>query len=191
MRLYRAHETDRMAELDGVELADFRQRALAFAIDAVLSFVAMLLALILAGLAWWAIATHGAFGRYNVQVNYESWVEQLVTETMTLVLYWGLFTYFWNGRTPGKRIMRIRVVSLVHERMTLWHSTERALGYAAAALELGFGFLQFFIHPNRRTVQDRIAETIVVKEKSLRERAESSGDLEATEPSEATAEPAA
>jgi len=30
------------------------------------------------------------------------------------------------------------------------------------ALEGGFGFLQYFIHPNRRTVHDRIAETIVV-----------------------------
>jgi hypothetical protein len=50
--------------------------------------------------------------------------------------------------------------------MTLWHSIERALGYGAAALEFGFGFAQFFIHPYRRTVQDRIAETIVVKEKS-------------------------
>jgi uncharacterized RDD family membrane protein YckC len=46
----------------------------------------------------------------------------------------------------------------------LWHAIERALGYGASALELGFGFLQYFIHPNKQTVHDRIAETIVVKE---------------------------
>ena len=60
--------------------------------------------------------------------------------------------------------MGIRVVSLTHHRLSLWHSIERALGYGASALELGFGFVQFFIEPNRRTVHDRIAETIVVKE---------------------------
>jgi uncharacterized RDD family membrane protein YckC len=48
----------------------------------------------------------------------------------------------------------------------MWHSVERALGYGASALEAGFGFLQYFIHPNRRTVHDRIAETIVVKERT-------------------------
>jgi uncharacterized RDD family membrane protein YckC len=85
-----------------------------------------------------------------------------------IVLYFGLFTYFGKGQTPGKRLMRIRTVSLVHERISLWHSLERALGYGASALELGFGFLQYFIHPNRRTVHDRIAETIVVKDNEKR-----------------------
>lgn len=61
--------------------------------------------------------------------------------------------------------MKIRIVSLVHERMSLWHSIERALGYGASALELGFGFLQYFIHPNKQTVQDRITETIVIKQR--------------------------
>lgn len=60
--------------------------------------------------------------------------------------------------------MKIRVVSIVHRHLSLWHSVERALGYGAAALEGGFGFVQYFIHPYRRCLQDRIAETIVVTE---------------------------
>ena len=59
--------------------------------------------------------------------------------------------------------MKIRVISLVHERLTLWHSIERSLGYGASILEGGFGFMLYFIHPNRQTVHDRIAETIVIK----------------------------
>jgi len=31
-------------------------------------------------------------------------------------------------------------------------------------LEFGFGFIQYFIHPNKRTVHDRIADTIVVRD---------------------------
>jgi hypothetical protein len=49
--------------------------------------------------------------------------------------------------------------------MTLWNSLERSLGYGASFLEFGFGFLQYFIHPNRCTVHDRIAETIVIKDR--------------------------
>ena len=48
--------------------------------------------------------------------------------------------------------------------MTFWQSIEQALGYGASILEAGFGIVQFFINPNRRTVHDRIAETIVVDE---------------------------
>jgi uncharacterized RDD family membrane protein YckC len=105
---------------------------------------------------------------YNFSLH-EEWVK-ITLEIVAPMLYFGLATFFWNGRTPGKRWFRIRVVSLVHERMSLWHSIERALGYGAAALEGGFGFLQFFIHPYRRTAQDRLAETIVVKERAYRAR---------------------
>ena len=82
---------------------------------------------------------------------------------VTFIAYFALFTWLTDGRTPGKWIVGIRVLSLVHERMNLWHSFERALGYVASSLEFGFGFVQYFIHPNKRTVHDRIAETIVVR----------------------------
>lgn len=79
------------------------------------------------------------------------------------VLYFGLITCITNGYTLGKRIFRIRIVSTNHHHLTLWHSIERSLGYYASSLEFGFGFLQYFIDYNRRTVHDRIAETIVIK----------------------------
>jgi uncharacterized RDD family membrane protein YckC len=45
---------------------------------------------------------------------------------------------------------------------------ERALGYGASFLEFGFGFLQYFIDSNRRTVHDRIAETIVIQDRKTK-----------------------
>jgi uncharacterized RDD family membrane protein YckC len=80
------------------------------------------------------------------------------------LLYYGFFVWATNGRTPGKKLMGVRVVSLVRPRITLWQSCERALGYGASALEAGFGFFQFFINPNRCCVHDRIAETIVIED---------------------------
>jgi uncharacterized RDD family membrane protein YckC len=83
---------------------------------------------------------------------------------VVVALYFGVGTWLGHGQTPGKRLLRIRVVSLSHGHLSLWHAVERSLGYAASVLEGGFGFVQYFIHPNRQTVHDRIAETIVVKE---------------------------
>ena len=62
-----------------------------------------------------------------------------------------------------------------HERITLWQSLERGLGYAASALEGGFGFFQYFLHPNHRTVHDRIAETIVLAERGPAARSAGAG----------------
>ena len=108
-----------------------------------------------------------------IQIAWDIWVlheEQVHIEVnfhhpeslIALVLYFALWVYFTDGRTPGKWLARTRVVSLTHDTMGPWQSTERALGYGASALELGFGFLQYFIARNRQTVHDRIAETIVI-----------------------------
>jgi uncharacterized RDD family membrane protein YckC len=170
MRVFDSAETHRLAEIDGVELADFWQRAVAFLIDAFLALFSILMLLFAGALSVFAFRSVMYGDRRHVDLHFraEDEITKIIFETLAPVLYFGLSTWIGNGRTVGKRLMGIRVVSLVHERMDLWHSIERALGYGAAALEFGFGFAQFFIHPYRRTVQDRIAETIVVKEKSLR-----------------------
>lgn len=152
-----------MRTLDGTSLADFRQRAIAFVIDSVLAIGLLLLAIAVYAVCRWLFEAGGRSG-YLVHFRLESEVAKFVIEVLVPVLYFGLTTWLWEGRTVGKRLMRIRVVSLVHDRISLWHSVERALGYGAAALEFGFGFVQFFIHPNRRCAQDRLAETIVVQD---------------------------
>jgi hypothetical protein len=53
-------------------------------------------------------------------------------------------------------------VSLTRERLGVGQSLERALGYGAAVLEFGLGFLQYFWSENPMCAQDRLAETIVV-----------------------------
>jgi uncharacterized RDD family membrane protein YckC len=155
-RTFTAHEADRINALDGTPLASFRRRAVAFAVDFVLVLV-----IYLAASVPFALRARGASGGDLIlEFNPFDGLWGLVA----MIVYFGLLTYIGKGRTPGKRLMRIRVVSTSHERLSLWHSIERALGYAASALEGGFGFAQYFVHPNHRTVHDRIAETIVVDE---------------------------
>lgn len=150
-KTFQTQNIEWQARLQGVQLAPFRPRALAFLIDAVL--VALLLSL--PGL--WALAQGPRTGPLSLSFELGS-----LASVAVAVAYFGLATYFGKGRTVGKYLLGIRVVSLVHSHLSLWHCVERALGYAASSLEAGFGFAQFFTHPNRQTVHDRIAETIVI-----------------------------
>ena len=79
------------------------------------------------------------------------------------IIYFTLTTYFTNGQSLGKKIAGIKIVSIYHQRIGLWHCIERSLGYAASTLELGIGFFQIFWNPNRMALHDRIAETMVIK----------------------------
>lgn len=162
MTTFHAHETARMTELDGRELASFGRRAGALAVDFAIAGALFMLLSLPAAKAAIALGLWRPRANVMLQLNFfDNWYS-----IVWLVLYFGLATYVGNGRTPGKRLFGIRVVSLVHERVGLWQSIERALGYGASALEFGFGFLQFFVYRNRRTVHDRIAETIVVAERA-------------------------
>ena len=93
-----------------------------------------------------------------------------IVEVIESFVYFGVLVKLMNGYTPGKKMMKCRVVSLVHDDMSWWHSIERALGYGASLLEGGFGFAQFFLTRNRQCVHDRIAETIVIDERPTAKR---------------------
>jgi uncharacterized RDD family membrane protein YckC len=166
--IFSPHETILAHSLAGSPLAPFSRRFFAFAID---SFLLALINLpakmalqyflqqkLHIGESAREVVIHHvhAKAQFNMDVTLD------VLWTIFLVLYFGLFFRFTNGRTPGKRLLRIRVVSLTHPQLSLWQSIERALGYGASALEGGFGFIQYFLNPNHQCAHDRLAETIVV-----------------------------
>jgi uncharacterized RDD family membrane protein YckC len=172
LRRYDAHETSRMLAVHGAELASFPRRAAALAVDFLIAGLLFLTLIVPVGMLLERLGMIQPDRDVTLHLNFfRNWYS-----IVWLVLYFGLATWIGNGRTPGKRLTGIRVVSLVHGRMGLWQSLERALGYGASALEFGFGFAQYFVHPNRRTVHDRIAETIVVADK----RPPRAGEPEAT-----------
>jgi uncharacterized RDD family membrane protein YckC len=153
-RRFRAHETARVDSLNGRLLASFWQRAAAFAID-------MLVATVLFApfeFLWQRYIEHKE--DVFIKLDFHEW-----RSLIFVLLYFGLSTYFANGKTVGKWIGRMRVVSLTQQRVSLWQAMERSLGYGASTLEGGFGFVQVFINRNRQCVHDRIAETIVVDER--------------------------
>ena len=150
-RRFHVHESPHLAALDGRLLATFWQRLLGYVVD-----------LMIAVVIWFPLeAAWRRFLLHEADIHI-AWDFHQVGNLVVMILYWGLANYFGNGQTPGKWIARTRIVSLTSERMGLWQSIERGLGYGAAVLEGGLGFVQFFWDSNRMCAQDRLAETIVI-----------------------------
>ena len=147
-----------MVDLGAITLASFRRRANAFALDAAIAFTPYFLVL---AIGVYRDASGAGVPAWLPPVSVAKW------GTIVLFLvYVTLWTHLTRGETLGKRWQKIRVVPLFTERLTLWQCFERTLGYSASSLEFGFGFVQYFIHPNRQTVHDRIAETVVVNDET-------------------------
>jgi len=157
-RTYHAAETARMLALEGLPLASFSRRAAAIVIDFVAVFA---LAAVIAqpvGSLW--ERTHPGT---NLKIVLAFGPEANWYSIAAVATYFTLSVFATNGLTLGKRLCGIRIVSTVHERISLWHALERALGYVVSAGELGLGFVQYFTTSNCRTTHDRIAQTIVVR----------------------------
>ena len=172
---YDATCADRMKVLTGVRLASFGCRGAALLVDFVLAgslFLAVFGAALVIVKHVPALRDWSASRNVEIELNFfHNWYSAVY-----LVIFFALSLYWGRGRTVGKRLMGIRVVSLRHDHLSLWHCIERALGYGASVLELGFGFFQYFIHPNHQTVHDRIAETIVIDEGRIWARAHGGAD---------------
>jgi len=156
-RVFDPHETACAEALAGTPLASFWQRAAAFVID----FIIVLAVYVPFEMALQYLVMSYTHHPVHIAVNFRL---HDLEDLIWLVGYAGFLVWWTNGFTVGKRLLGIRVVSVVKTKITLWQAVERALGYGASALEGGFGFLQFFLHRNRCCVHDRIAETIVIKE---------------------------
>jgi uncharacterized RDD family membrane protein YckC len=82
-------------------------------------------------------------------------------------LYFTFFPVVWRGRTPGKRLLRTRIVRLDGRPLGWWPALNRFGGYAASIFTGLLGFFEMFWDDNRQAMQDRIAATVVVLETNI------------------------
>jgi len=161
-RLFQMHETARLHALEGLPLASLAQRVLGYLIDI---FIALLLWFPLE-FSWRRYVLHEQ--RIDLTWNFHE-----AGNVVVMLLYWAVANYLGNGQTPGKFVARTRAVSLTSERLGRWQSIERALGYGAAILEGGLGFVQVLWDKNRMCAQDRLAETVVLDVRKRKSRSTS------------------
>src|SRR5471030_2499711 len=125
MDKFSARETEWMLELDGIPLAGFWRRAFAFAIDWFFVWIIMTVLVSTFTLGYMAV-THqrlnftGSGELTHSQEAIEKlapWLKKkgeskapaLIEDIVGPVLYFGLLLWKGKGRTPGKRLMKIRV----------------------------------------------------------------------------------
>lgn len=75
--------------------------------------------------------------------------------TYTVVFHW-----LW-GQTFGKMLVRVRVVTVAGDPLSLWRAILRELGYIVSLLTFGIGYLMAGIRPDKRALHDLIAGTRV------------------------------
>lgn len=78
-------------------------------------------------------------------------------------VYFTLIVGLWNGRSLGKFLFRVRIVKINGQPLTFFDAFIRQGGYIAGVAMGMIGFLKILWDPNRQTVEDRIAGTVVVK----------------------------
>jgi uncharacterized RDD family membrane protein YckC len=149
-------------------LATIKRRFVAFLIDWMILIIFYFSIIILLALFDMNLSKINVHGIFEVEIEMDNTPSYIITFLkfflgLLPVLYFTISFYFFNGQTIGKYFLRIRVLSLYHEHLGLWHCIERSLGYFASALEFGFGFIQAIWNPNRMTLHDKIGETIVIE----------------------------
>jgi uncharacterized RDD family membrane protein YckC len=99
----------------------------------------------------------------------EKWATALFT-FVPFLLYWGYFTLFeayWNGRTPGKRVAKIRVIQRSGRGIGLFESMTRNFLRIVDQFPLvyGVGVASILLTREHQRLGDLAAGTLVVHER--------------------------
>jgi uncharacterized RDD family membrane protein YckC len=108
--------------------------------------------------------------RLRESVRGSSWLNAVTDFSRTLGLtfgwagvYFTLITAWWRGRTVGKFIFGTRVVRLDGRPLTMMDAFTRYGGYAAGLATGMLGFARLLWDPNGRAIEDRVAWTVVLR----------------------------
>ncbi len=155
-------------------LASIGNRFLAVTIDHFIQYLSIFL------VAWFALSLAGFSSSDVVDAP-----EKLLTEmpkwtiaVMIIVLflifagYFIAFEWLWNGQTPGKRLLKLRVIRDDGRPLTLWEAVARNLLRIGDAVP-GFivpiysvGLIVIFLSGRDQRLGDIFAGTVVIRERS-------------------------
>ena len=151
-------------------LASIGNRFLAVAIDHFIQYLSIIL------ITWFFLAISGA-SIGDTGSTADQWLSEMPKWTVAIMVlvvflvfsgYFILFEWLWDGQTPGKRLMKLRVIRDDGRPITLWEAIARNLlrGFDAAP---GFilpiysvGLIVIFLSGRDQRVGDMFAGTVVI-----------------------------
>jgi len=130
--------------------------------------VATLCDLLILAALWWGFVAVGAWGLEQPLLTFvQSLFENLSLRISYYLIFIGsLLSYFtllhWSGQTLGKMLLRLCVVKLDGQSLTLSESMFRSVGGLLSLLCGGWGYFSVLFDDEQRGWNDRIADTYVV-----------------------------
>ena len=158
-------ETPERVELE-FSLASIGNRFMAVGIDHFIQFLSIFLAAWI--MAWIASGSSTALFEDSPK-----WVTAIMILVVFVLFasYFAVFEWLWNGQTPGKRLMKLRVVREDGRPLTLWEAIVRNLLRIADAAP-GFvipvysvGLITIFLSARDQRLGDIFAGTVVIRER--------------------------
>jgi uncharacterized RDD family membrane protein YckC len=164
-------ETPEQVELR-FPVAGIGSRFLAVLTDSIIQFVAVIVTILLFVVVG-AAAVHGAGVVGNALTKARSETAQkwfvAVIILFYFLLYWGyfsLFEAFWNGQTPGKRLLKIRVIKDSGRQITFFEALARnLLRVVDSQPAYLIGVITMLCNKQQKRLGDFVAGTIVVHER--------------------------
>lgn len=145
-------------------LASIGNRFLACAID----HTVQVLVIVLMVIAFAVIANYSSVGEQLT--NAPKWVLAVLILIVFLIIssYFAFFEWIWNGQTPGKRLLKLRVIREDGRPVTFWEAAVRNLLRTFDMMPAPFysiGLISVFISLSDQRVGDMVAGTVVVRER--------------------------
>lgn len=154
-------------------LASIGNRFLAAAIDHFIQYLAIFI------VAWLLIALSG-FNIYNADTKASDLFQTMPKWTLAgliivvFLIFAGYFIFFewlWNGQTPGKRLLKLRVIREDGRPITFWEALARNLlrifdavpGFVVPIYSVGL--ITVFMSGRDQRIGDVFAGTVVVRER--------------------------
>jgi uncharacterized RDD family membrane protein YckC len=154
-------------------LASIGNRFLAVAID---HFIQYFVIFVVA----WALLSISGVGSLKTIENSEffqempKWTIAVMIVVLFLIFagYFVFFEWLWNGQTPGKRLLKLRVIREDGRPITLWEALARNLlrifdavpGFVLPVYSIGL--ITIFLSSRDQRVGDVFAGTVVVRERT-------------------------
>ncbi len=155
-------------------LASIGNRFLAVAIDHFIQYFAIFI------VAWAFVSLLGiknfASEESSAQFFQEmpKWTIAVLIIVLFLIFsgYFVLFEWLWNGQTPGKRLLKLRVIREDGRPITLWEALARNLlrifdavpGFVLPVYSVGL--ITIFMNKRDQRIGDMFAGTVVIRERS-------------------------
>ncbi|MBP7764358.1 MAG: RDD family protein [Deltaproteobacteria bacterium] len=146
--------------------AGFWRRFVAYTIDGVIISLMFMVLMIIAGVAFFAGAVSGDSSAWVAKLSNP---EELGALTIWMWLFSfvvniAYFTYFHGstGRTPGKMLLGLQVVSVQGTPISYGVAFLRSVGYLVSSVVFCLGYIWVAFDKRKQGWHDKIAQTVVI-----------------------------